>query len=76
MTYTKAKGRGRIWVGLASGALTLALLLCMLPRLGAGAQNVTVKISVPDVEKKLASAVSEQQNALPRANYQAEEGRC
>lgn len=74
MTYTKAKGRGRIWVGLASGALTLALLLCMLPRLGAGAQNVTVKISVPDVEKKLASAVSDQQNAQPRANYQAEEG--
>ena len=37
MTYVKAKGRGRIWVGLASGALTLAVLLCMLPRLGAGA---------------------------------------
>ncbi len=64
MTHTKAGRRTGILLAAGSCAVTLALLLLLLPRLGAGAQNVTVKISVPDVQQRLAEAVSAQEANL------------
>ncbi len=70
MTYTKARGGSRILIGLAAGVLTLAILLFMLPQLGAGARDVTVKISVPNIQQELEATLAAQKAALPRANYQ------
>lgn len=68
MTYTKQKRghRAAAWVG----AVLTAGLLCLLPELGSGAQKATTKISVPDISRKLSNAVTAQEQALARMDYQ------
>lgn len=69
MLDTKPKLGAAILRGV-SAAVTIGLLAVMVPRLDAGAQKTTVKVSVPNVGQRLEQAVQLQAEALPRENYQ------
>lgn len=69
--YTRPRWRKRSKVSRALGpvscVLTLALLLGLLPLLGAGGQNTAVKIAIPDIPGQFDDLLEDQDSFLPQA---------
>lgn len=61
------KRRTPWYAGPVSCGLTLALLLCLLPWLGANSRNTAVTISVPDIPREFDALLEAQGSFLPAA---------